>query len=358
MSSDDIKSQTSDKNNSESNDNNQNEKSPDSNTESKSWPLIFTDPGHRLTLRIMNDIKEFYRNNIKEIQIVVNEDDITTVDALIHGPTNTPYSFGFFYFIVKFPESYPISPPKVSLLTTGNRTVRFNPNLYREGKVCLSILGTWEGPAWTTVNTISTVLLSIQSLMNENPYYNEPGYEKDNLPNDSQTKEKVQNYNEVILHETIRVAVIDMLSENSCDARNMPQVLKNVMIDSFKENYKYFEDIVKSKLKLTNKTMRDPFGHREIKLDYEKLLEKLHSLKSKLIDSDVKDKQIKTQPKLLYSNIVSKYTEEEPKDSNDCRDIFDDMDFSDEELDEYIEESDESDRTSEKEENEKREKNS
>jgi ubiquitin-conjugating enzyme E2 Z len=352
MSSDHIKSETSDKDNSESDDNNENPS--DSSTVSKSWPFIFTDPGHRLTLRIMNDIKEFYGNNFKQIQIVVNENDITTVDALIHGPTDTPYAFGFFYFLVKFPANYPISPPKVSLLTTGNRTVRFNPNLYREGKVCLSILGTWEGPAWTTVNTISTVLLSIQSLMNENPYHNEPGYEKDKLPNDSQTKEKVQNYNEVILHETIRVAVIDMLSENSCDARNMPRVLKNVMIDSFKENYKYFEDIVKSKLKLTNKTMRDPFGHREIKLDYEKLLEKLHSLKSKFIDSDVKDKEIETQPKLLYSNIISKYTEEEPKELNDCRDIFDDMYFSDEELDEYIEESDES----EKEENEKREENS
>jgi ubiquitin-conjugating enzyme E2 Z len=80
-------------------------------------------------------------------------------------------------------------------LTTGNRTVRFNPNLYREGKVYLSILGTWEGPAWTTINTISTVLLSIQSLMNQNPYYNEPGYQKEKLQNDSQTKEKVQNYN-------------------------------------------------------------------------------------------------------------------------------------------------------------------
>ena len=31
------------------------------------------------------------------------------------------------------------------LRTTGGGTVRFNPNLYNSGKVCLSLLGTWPG---------------------------------------------------------------------------------------------------------------------------------------------------------------------------------------------------------------------
>ena len=62
-------------------------------------------------------------------------------------------------------------------MTTSNGTVRFNPNLYRNGKVCLSILGTWEGPAWLPSQSIASVLMSIQSLMNNNPYFNEPGHE-------------------------------------------------------------------------------------------------------------------------------------------------------------------------------------
>ena len=33
----------------------------------------------------------------------------------------------------------------MNLETTGNRTVRFNPNLYNDGKVCLSVLNTWHG---------------------------------------------------------------------------------------------------------------------------------------------------------------------------------------------------------------------
>ena len=37
---------------------------------------------------------------------------------------------------------------------------------------------TWPGPAWTAAQSLLSVLVSIQSLMNERPYHNEPGYEK------------------------------------------------------------------------------------------------------------------------------------------------------------------------------------
>lgn len=33
----------------------------------------------------------------------------------------------------------------INLETTGRHTVRFNPNLYNDGKVCLSVLNTWHG---------------------------------------------------------------------------------------------------------------------------------------------------------------------------------------------------------------------
>lgn len=61
--------------------------------------------------------------------------------ALILGPFDTPYEGGFFCFFLKFPTNYPIRPPKVKLMTTGDGLVRFNPNFYKNGKVCLSILG-------------------------------------------------------------------------------------------------------------------------------------------------------------------------------------------------------------------------
>lgn len=59
--------------------------------------------------------------------------------------------------------------------------LRINPNLYNNGKVCLSLLGTWAGSGCETWNpsqsTMLQVLVSIQALiLNEKPYFNEPGY--------------------------------------------------------------------------------------------------------------------------------------------------------------------------------------
>jgi Ubiquitin-conjugating enzyme len=41
----------------------------------------------------------------------------------------------------------------MKFLTTGAGSVRFNPNLYNCGKVCLSLLGTWSGPSWSPANS-------------------------------------------------------------------------------------------------------------------------------------------------------------------------------------------------------------
>ena len=78
------------------------------------------------------------------------------------------------------PADYPHAPPKVRLLTTGGGRWRPNPNLYADGKVCLSLLGTWEGPRWDPkFSTILQVLISIQSLIFVvDPYFNEPGFEE------------------------------------------------------------------------------------------------------------------------------------------------------------------------------------
>ena len=70
--------------------------------------------------------------------------------ALITAPTGTPYALGLFCFDLFIPDTYPSNAPKVRLLTTGGGTVRFSPNLYENGTVCLSLLGTWTGPKWVS----------------------------------------------------------------------------------------------------------------------------------------------------------------------------------------------------------------
>ncbi|CAJ1455889.1 unnamed protein product [Effrenium voratum] len=62
-----------------------------------------------------------------------------------------------------------------------NSSERLNPNLYRDGKVCLSLLGTWAGPGWDPEkSTLLQVLVSLQGLvLVEDPYFNEPGHQWD-----------------------------------------------------------------------------------------------------------------------------------------------------------------------------------
>ncbi|KAJ3601327.1 hypothetical protein NHX12_032298 [Muraenolepis orangiensis] len=242
-----------------------------SHLQATSWdPSLSTDWDNEKTsqqciLRIKRDIMSIYKEPPPGMFVVPDPLDMTKIHALITGPFDTPYEGGFFLFLFRCPPDYPIHPPRVKLITTGHNTVRFNPNFYRNGKVCLSILGTWTGPAWSPAQSISSVLISIQSLMTENPYHNEPGFEQERHPGDS------KNYNECIRHETMRVAVCDMLDGKiPC-----PEALWGVMEKSFMEYYDFYEGVCKERLHLQGQNMQDPFGEKRGRFNYQGLLARL-----------------------------------------------------------------------------------
>jgi len=108
----------------------------------------------------------------------VDETRVDVIKALITGPEGTPYYNGCYLFDIFLGPSYNQSPPSVKYMTTNGGKFRFNPNLYADGKVCLSLLGTWSGPGWISgKSTLLQVLISIQSMiLCEEPYLNEPGW--------------------------------------------------------------------------------------------------------------------------------------------------------------------------------------
>ncbi|CCM03344.1 uncharacterized protein FIBRA_05473 [Fibroporia radiculosa] len=108
----------------------------------------------------------------------VDETRVDIIKVLITGPEGTPYYNGCYLFDVFLGPNYNQSPPSVKYMTTNGGKFRFNPNLYADGKVCLSLLGTWSGPGWVAGrSTLLQVLISIQSMiLCEEPYLNEPGW--------------------------------------------------------------------------------------------------------------------------------------------------------------------------------------
>jgi hypothetical protein len=64
-----------------------------------------------------------------------DESRMDVMRAVLSGPVGTPYALGIFVFDVFCPAEYPSIPPLVHLETTGGGTVKFNPNLYADGKV-------------------------------------------------------------------------------------------------------------------------------------------------------------------------------------------------------------------------------
>lgn len=111
------------------------------------------------TRRIHNEHKEMMKNPPANCSAgPVSDTDIFSWNATIMGPDNSPYQGGVFYLKIDFPADYPFKPPKVRFTTK-----IYHCNINATGGICLDILK----DEWSPALTISQVLLSICSLMDD-----------------------------------------------------------------------------------------------------------------------------------------------------------------------------------------------
>eukprot|EP00439_Symbiodinium_sp_Y106_P066775 s1250_g10.t3 len=156
------------------------------------------------TRRLLREQADLNRDGLEMQGIFHHFDDVHPhkAVAIIIGPDGSPYARAPYLFRFVFPNTYPLKPP-CATFCTGDGRVRFNPNLYTNGKVCLSILGTWAGPSWTSLSTFRSVLLSIQSLLSLNPLQNEPGHEHE-------TGRDCDLYSAMLRYESLAVAALQL----------------------------------------------------------------------------------------------------------------------------------------------------
>ncbi len=234
--------------------------------------------------RIANEIKELNDsiNILKEsgIYFHYNEEDMSVIYAMMVGPEKTPYEKGFYFFKFKYPENYPMEPPSAKYCTQGilkgktsNFSVRFNPNLYTCGKVCLSMLNTWSGPGWVPTNTMSNVLVAIQALvLNDEPLRNEPGFENSPV-------EEINKYNHLIEYANIGISVLNMVENPPKEFEPFHDIMKDIFLKNI-DHYRNF--LVKKNEEFDNKLIESPAYGMRVMPDYLTLLNAINDLEIKL----------------------------------------------------------------------------
>lgn len=160
-------------------------------------------------MRLLKDIRDVMTDpSLDDCGIIYrhSEKDMLTGYACIVGPSDTLYFGGYYFFMFKFPTNYPHSPPVVSYLTN-TKNIRFHPNFYTNTKVCVSIINTWRGEQWSGCQTIRSVLMTFQSLLDNEPLLHEPGIRREHsdfIP-----------YNTLIEYYNYKFACLTLLTELS-----------------------------------------------------------------------------------------------------------------------------------------------
>lgn len=177
--------------------------------------------------RLVKDVKHLRKHPLHDqgIYYVHDSQHMLKGYAMMVGPENTPYHGGYYFFEFDFPPGYPHVPPRVKYHTNG-QMVRFNPNLYIDGKVCVSLLNTWAGEQWTSCQTIASVLLTLCSLLCEDPLLNEPDL--------SPTLEEIQEYNHVVEYANVSIAVCDILLKTQGVHQPFFDLFRDIVVEQFR----------------------------------------------------------------------------------------------------------------------------
>ena len=224
--------------------------------------------------RIVIDVKDIQKSPIDNIHYFLDEDNILNGYALIVGPSNTPYEYGNFLFEFHFSENYPYKPPQV-IYKSNDGITRFNPNLYRSGKVCLSILNTWTGEQWSACQTLLSLLLTLQMTLNETPLINEPGVDE-NLHMSS-----ILKYNKMIHFKSLEFTILHYMKNNDKIPIQHPEII-GAMKDSFQKNKKnILESAQDLKSSLKTETIYTQLYDMKMTLNYEDLYNRLETFINK-----------------------------------------------------------------------------
>ena len=179
--------------------------------------------------RLIKDIKDLIQNPLHDSGIYYKHDDTNILKgyALIVGPENTPYFGGYYLFEIEYPADYPNIPPNVLYSTNGD-DIRFHPNLYKNRKVCLSVLNTWRGEQWTSCETIRSILLHLCLVFTKNPLLHEPSITEEHPA--------CMSYSNIIEYKNIEIAIYNLLTKKEPYYMRFFDLFYDIMREHFIKN--------------------------------------------------------------------------------------------------------------------------
>lgn len=221
--------------------------------------------------RLIKDIVEIIKKPLTDhgIHYFHDENNILQGYAIIFGPKTSIYENGIFLFRFKFSSNYPFEPPVLKYLTNDGKT-RFNPNLYRSSKVCLSILNTWRGEQWTSCQTIRTVLLTLITLFHNKPLLNEPGITEKHRDFDT--------YNKILEYQNFKIAINGIYSK-----KYLPMDFEK-FFDTIEDHIRKEKKNIINKLIYLSETYKEKVNlhtslyNMTVSIDYKTLLEQTKEL--------------------------------------------------------------------------------
>ena len=108
--------------------------------------------------RLTKELQEIRKDPPLNISAGPINDNLFEWEAVLLGPTETPYEGGVFILNIHIPIDYPMKPPNILF-----KTKIYHPNINSTGAICLDILKS----NWSPSLTLSKLLLSICSLLND-----------------------------------------------------------------------------------------------------------------------------------------------------------------------------------------------
>jgi len=122
------------------------------------------------SLLLMKQLKDLNKAPVEGFSAgLVDETNPFLWEICIIGPPDTPYEGGFFNAVMKFPHDYPNSPPTLSITSDF-----WHPNVYTDGRVCISILHSpgddefgyeQASERWLPIHTVESILISVISMI-------------------------------------------------------------------------------------------------------------------------------------------------------------------------------------------------